>query len=84
MTVAEFARDGVPYSELLYQRFYGGAFRQLQDESRLVGVAAALRGGAAWFGVALSASLIFILTESLEFILAERMQERRAEPTEQG
>jgi len=41
-------------------------------------------GRAAWFGVALSASLIFILTESLEFILAERMQERRAEPTEQG
>lgn len=30
-TVAEFARDGVPYSELLFQRFYGGAFRQLQD-----------------------------------------------------
>jgi hypothetical protein len=30
-TVAEFARDGVPYVELLYQRFYGGAFRQLQD-----------------------------------------------------
>ena len=30
-TVARFAEDGVPYVELLYQRFYGGAFRQLQD-----------------------------------------------------
>lgn len=30
-TVSQFAKDGVPYSELLYQRFYGGAFRQLQD-----------------------------------------------------
>jgi len=49
-----------------------------------LGVAAALRGGAAWFGAALSASLVFILTESLEFILAEWMQERRGEPTEQG
>ena len=30
-TVEQFHRNGVPYSELLYQRFYGGAFRQLQD-----------------------------------------------------
>jgi hypothetical protein len=30
-TVAEFAHDGVPYAELLYQRFYCGAFRQVQD-----------------------------------------------------
>ncbi len=30
-TVERFARDGVPYHELLYQRWYGGAFRQLQD-----------------------------------------------------
>lgn len=29
--VSKFAREGVPYSELLYQRWYGGAFRQLQD-----------------------------------------------------
>jgi hypothetical protein len=29
--VAKFAREGVPYPELLYQRWYGGAFRQLQD-----------------------------------------------------
>jgi hypothetical protein len=29
--VSEFAREGVPYPELLYQRSYGGAFRQLQD-----------------------------------------------------
>ena len=49
-----------------------------------LGVAAALRGGAAWFGAALSASLVFIPTESLEFILAEWMQDRRGEPTEQS
>lgn len=30
-TVRRFAAKGVPYSELLYQRFYGGAFRQVQD-----------------------------------------------------
>jgi hypothetical protein len=30
-SVATFASQGVPYHELLYQRFYGGAFRQLQD-----------------------------------------------------
>jgi hypothetical protein len=30
-TVERFHRDGVPYSELLYQRFYGGSYRQLQD-----------------------------------------------------
>jgi hypothetical protein len=29
--VSQFATDGVPYVELLYQRWYGGAFRQLQD-----------------------------------------------------
>ena len=45
-------------------------------------VAAVLRGGVAWFGGALCASLVFILTESLEFILAEWVQERRGEPTE--
>lgn len=30
-TVNQFATQGVPYVELLYQRWYGGAFRQLQD-----------------------------------------------------
>lgn len=30
-TVERFAGEGVPYHELLYQRWYGGAFRQLQD-----------------------------------------------------
>lgn len=30
-TVAKFAAEGVPYPELLFQRWYGGAFRQLQD-----------------------------------------------------
>ena len=29
--VSKFARERVPYPELLYQRWYGGAFRQLQD-----------------------------------------------------
>ncbi len=46
-------------------------------------VAAALRGGAAWFGGALGASLVFLLIESMEFVLAEWVQERRGEPTEQ-
>jgi hypothetical protein len=30
-SVARFASEGVPYSEFLYQLWYGGAFRQLQD-----------------------------------------------------
>jgi len=30
-TVAKWHGDGVPYSELLYQRFFGGSFRQVQD-----------------------------------------------------
>lgn len=30
-SVSKFATEGVPYYELLYQRWYGGAFRQLQD-----------------------------------------------------
>lgn len=30
-SVANFARDGVPYPVLLHQRHYGGAFRQLLD-----------------------------------------------------
>ena len=29
--VSSFASAGVPYEELLYQRWYGGSFRQLQD-----------------------------------------------------
>jgi hypothetical protein len=29
--VSKFAREGITYDELLYQRWYGGAFRQLQD-----------------------------------------------------
>ncbi len=45
-------------------------------------VAALLRGGGAWFGAALAASIVFIVTESLEFILSEWVQERRGEPTE--
>lgn len=30
-SVSRWATQGVPYQELLYQRWYGGAFRQLQD-----------------------------------------------------
>jgi hypothetical protein len=30
-TVNRFATEGVPYPELLFQRWFGGAFRQLQD-----------------------------------------------------
>lgn len=30
-TVQQWHANGVPYHELLYQRYYGGAFRQLQD-----------------------------------------------------
>lgn len=43
------------------------------------GVAAVLGGGWAWFGGALGASLVFVLVESLEFMLAEWLQERRGE-----
>ena len=31
ISVAQHARDGVPYSELLYQRYVGGVWRQVQD-----------------------------------------------------
>lgn len=43
------------------------------------GVASVVEGGAAWFGGALGASLVFALVESLEFMLAEWVQERRGE-----
>ncbi len=43
------------------------------------GVAAVVGGAGAWFGGALGASLVFALVESLEFMLAEWLQERRAE-----
>jgi hypothetical protein len=43
------------------------------------GVAAVLTGAWAWFGGALCASLVFALVESLEFVLAEWVQERRGE-----
>ncbi len=42
-------------------------------------IAAVLGGGAAWFGGALGASLVFALVESLEFMLAEWVQERRGQ-----
>ena len=40
-------------------------------------VASLLAGGWAWFGGAFCASLIFALVESVEFMLAEWLQERR-------
>ena len=46
------------------------------------GIAALLGGAWAWFGAALGASLVFALVESLEFMLAEWLQERRGEPVE--
>ncbi len=46
------------------------------------GLASILGGGIAWFAAALGASLVFALVESLEFMLAEIVQERRGEPTE--
>lgn len=45
-------------------------------------VAHMLGGAVAWFGGALVGSLVFALAESLEFVLAEWVQERRGEPTE--
>jgi len=38
--------------------------------------------GWAWFGAAFGASLVFALVESLEFMLAEWLQERRGETVE--
>jgi hypothetical protein len=46
------------------------------------GIAAIVGGLLAWFGAALGGSLVFALVESLEFMLAEWVQERRGEPTE--
>jgi hypothetical protein len=46
------------------------------------GVAAVLTGAWAWFGGALCASLVFALVESVEFMLAEWVQERRGEPVD--
>ena len=46
------------------------------------GVADLLSGGWAWFGGAFSASLVFALVESLEFMFAEWLQERRGQRTE--
>jgi hypothetical protein len=42
-------------------------------------VAGALSGRPAWFAGALAGSLVFVLVESLELVLAEWIQERRVE-----
>ena len=46
------------------------------------GLAALLSGAWAWFGAAFGASLVFALVESVEFMFAEWLQERRGEPVE--
>jgi hypothetical protein len=46
------------------------------------GIAAVLNGAWAWFGSAFGASLVFALVESVEFMFAEWLQERRGEPIE--
>ena len=46
------------------------------------GVAAVLSGAWAWFAGAFCASLVFALVESLEFMFAEWLQERRGEATD--
>lgn len=43
-------------------------------------IAATFGGAVAWFGAALGASLVFVIVESLEFALAEWVQERRDAP----
>ena len=48
------------------------------------GLAAVLSGAWAWFGAAFGASLVFALVESVEFMLAEWLQERRGESVEPG
>lgn len=45
-------------------------------------VAAVLSGAVAWFAAAFVASLAFALIESVEFMFAEWLQERRGEPVE--
>jgi len=46
------------------------------------GIAEVLSGAWAWFGGALGASLVFALLESVEFMFAGWLQERRGEPVE--
>jgi hypothetical protein len=46
------------------------------------GIAELLSGAWAWFGAAFGASLVFALVESVEFMFAEWVQERRGAPTE--
>jgi hypothetical protein len=46
------------------------------------GIAALLNGAWAWFGAAFCASLVFALVESVEFMFAQWLQERRGEPVE--
>ena len=46
------------------------------------GIAALLSGAWAWFGAAFGASLVFALVESVEFMLAQWLQERRGETVE--
>jgi hypothetical protein len=45
-------------------------------------LAGTLNGGLAWFAGALGGSLVFVLVESLEFVLAQWIQERRGQTSE--
>jgi len=45
-------------------------------------VAHVLHGGVAWFAGAMAGSLVFALAESVEFVVAELVQERRGQATE--
>lgn len=46
------------------------------------GIAAVLSGAWAWFGSAFGASLSFAMVESVEFVFAEWLQQRRGAPVE--
>lgn len=46
------------------------------------GIAAVLSGAWAWFGSAFGASLTFAMVESVEFVFAEWLQQRRGAPVE--
>jgi len=47
-----------------------------------LGVAHVLHGGVAWFAGAMAGSLVFALAESVEFVVAAWVQERRGQATE--
>lgn len=48
------------------------------------GVASTLHGHVAWYASALVASLVFVLAESIELVLAQWVQERRSETADES